>query len=300
MKLSTRNLLLTAATLLIFLGFSTAEDRVKTQMLKPGQVTKIKTSLNHISTLVLPEPIISAAIGSEQIHIEWHDNRVLVQPMKNGVSTNLFVWTANNVAMYEILPAGDEEAMSYMVEQMLPALPTPTDPDPEEVLIQTDGVLSNAIANYRNIQSDRLATGNRLLGRYTKDDRCKECLHLRIKRVTEDPHNYYVYVVTENKASHPYRVTDAAVTALRPSFSEDVPARYMNQQISVDALRKMGRFAPEPLQTHGSTLHGPRDLAPGEKAEWVIGFSKPSRTPAVYQFTLQDDDSHPVTATVVF
>jgi hypothetical protein len=68
----------------------------------------------------------------------------------------------------------------------------------------------------------------------------------------------------------------------------------MNQQISVDALREMGSFAPEPLRTHGSTLNAPRDLKAGERAEWIVGFAKPRRTPAVYQLSLPDDEQHPV------
>jgi hypothetical protein len=121
-----------------------------------------------------------------------------------------------------------------------------------------------------------------------------------VTRITEDASSYYVRVVAENKATHPYRLQEPAVTALRPTFSENIADHYMNRQISVDALREMGRFAPEPLRTHGSTLNAPRDLKAGESAEWIVGFAKPGRTPAIYQFSLPDDEKHPVTATVVF
>jgi len=159
---------------------------------------------------------------------------------------------------------------------------------------------SSALANQRLIRSGKLPHGLRFWYRHSGEDHCDECVQLRVTRITEDSSSYYVHVVAENKASHPYRLREAAVTALRPSFSENIPANYLNQQISVDALREMGSFAPESLRTHGSTLNAPRDLKAGERAEWIVGFAKPGRTPAVYQFSLPDDEQHPVTATVVF
>jgi hypothetical protein len=159
---------------------------------------------------------------------------------------------------------------------------------------------ASALANQRLIRSGKLPHGLRFWYRHSGEDHCDACVELRVTRITEDASSYYVRVVAENKAMHPYRLQEPAVTALRPTFSENIADHYMNRQISVDALREMGRFAPEPLRTHGSTLNAPRDLKAGESAEWIVGFAKPGRTPAIYQFSLPDDEKHPVTATVVF
>jgi hypothetical protein len=256
--------------------------------------------LNHITIIELPEPVVSYSIGSDSIRVEYHDNRVLLKPTKPNVSTNLFVWTATSHSVYEILPSGDPATMSYVLDQVFPVPPPTPEPSHEEVEKQTDTMYSSALANQRLIRSGKLPHGLRFWYRHSGEDHCDECVQLRVTRITEDSNSYYVQVVAENKAAHPYRLREAAVTALRPSFSENIPAHYMNQQISVDALREMGSFAPEPLRTHGSTLNAPRDLKAGERAEWIVGFAKPGRTPAVYQFSLPDDERHPVTATVVF
>ncbi len=299
MKLPTR-ILLSSVMFLMLIGVSAADTQITTEVIRPGKVERVATALNHISIIELPEPIVSYSIGNDSIRVEYHDNRILIKPTKPNVSTNLFVWTATSHSVYEILPAGDPAAMSYTLKQVFPVQPPPLEPSREEVEKQTDSMYSSALANYRPIRSSNPPHGLRFWYRHSGEDQCDECMRLRVTRVTEDASSYYVYMVAENKADHPYRMRDVAVTALRPTFSENIPAHYMNQQISVDALREIGRFAPEPLRMHGSTLNGPRDLKGGDRAEWIVGFAKPARTPAVYQFNLPDDEQHPVTATVVF
>jgi hypothetical protein len=300
MKLPPKSLL-SVAMFLGLIGSSVADTHISTEVIQPSKVERVATSLNHVTIIQLPEPVVSISIGSNLVRVEYHDNRVLIEPTKPNISTNLFVWTANSHSVYEIMPAGDPGTMSYMLDHVFPTQPPPPDPSPEEIEKQSDTMYSGALAAFRPIQSDKLSHGTRFWDHFSGDDhQCKDCVHLRVKRVTEDAGNYYIYVVAVNSASHPYRLRDATVTALRPTFSENIPARYMNQQISVDALREIGRYAPEPLRIHGSTLNAPRDLKPGERAEWIVGFTKPARTPAVYQLSLPDDEQHPVTATVVF
>ena len=303
MKLPNR-ILLSAAMFLTLIGVSVGDTNIAThiatEVIQPDKVARVATALNHITIIELPEPVVSLSIGSDSIRVEYHDNRVLIKPTKPNISTNLFVWTATSHSVYEILPAGDPAAMSYVLDQVFPVQPPPPEPSREEVEKQTDILYSSALANIRPIRSGKLPHGLRFRYRHSGEDRCEECVQLRVTRVTEDSSSYYVSVMAENKATHPYRLREVVVTALRPSFSENIPAHYLNQQISVDAMREIGSFAPEPLRTHGSTLNAPRDLKAGEQAEWIVGFAKPGRTPAVYQLSLPDDGQHPVTATVVF
>jgi hypothetical protein len=299
MKLPTR-ILISAAMLLMLIGAGAADTHITTDVIQQRKVTRVATALNHVTIIELPEPVVSYSIGSDSVRVEYHDNRVLIKPTKPNVSTNLFVWTATSHTVYEILPAGDPAAMSYVLDQVFPAPPPAPEPSREEVERQTDTMYASALANQRLIRSGKLPHGLRFWYRHSGEDHCDACVELRVTRITEDASSYYVRVVAENKATHPYRLQEPAVTALRPTFSENIADHYMNRQISVDALREMGRFAPEPLRTHGSTLNAPRDLKAGESAEWIVGFAKPGRTPAIYQFSLPDDEKHPVTATVVF
>src|SRR5271157_1419884 len=119
---------------LAFPGLIVAEQPISPQLLERSQVTRVATALNHVSIIQLPEPILSAAVGSDGIRMEWHDNRVLIEPLKPGVTTNLFVWTARTRTSYEILSAGDAAHMSYLIDEVFPpSLPPPPGPSPDEV-----------------------------------------------------------------------------------------------------------------------------------------------------------------------
>ena len=123
MKLPNR-ILLSAAMFLMLIGVSVGDinpaTHIATEVIQPDKVTRVATALNHITIIELPEPVVSLSIGSDSIRVEYHDNRVLIKPTKPNVSTNLFVWTATSHSVYEILPAGDPTAMSYMLDRVFP------------------------------------------------------------------------------------------------------------------------------------------------------------------------------------
>ena len=205
MKLPTR-ILISAAMFLMSIGVSAADTHIATEVIQPGKVTRVATALNHITIIELPEPVVSYSIGSDSIRVEYHDNRVLLKPTKPNVSTNLFVWTATSHSVYEIIPAGDPATMSYVLDQVFPAPPPTPEPSREEVERQTDTMYASALANQRLIRSGKLPHGLRFWYRHSGEDHCDACVELRVTRITEDASSYYVRVVAENKATHPYRL----------------------------------------------------------------------------------------------
>ena len=107
-------------------GQIAAEESIHVHLLEPAcPGDRVATALNHVSIIQFPEPILSAAIGSDGIRMEWHDNRMLIQPLKPGIATNLFVWTARTRTSYEILPGGDPALMSYLIDEVFPPPPPP-------------------------------------------------------------------------------------------------------------------------------------------------------------------------------
>ena len=69
----------------------------------------------------------SAAAGSSDFQIERQENRVFVKPMRPGVSTDLFVWTASRRFVYE-LETQEVKNMNFAIDN--PAPPAPHDPPP--------------------------------------------------------------------------------------------------------------------------------------------------------------------------
>ena len=87
------------------------------QPVNPNGVTPVHTSLDHISILELPEKITRVAAGSDAVQVEWHDNNVFIKPVKNGLATNLMVWTEHQFSSYELVAPGP---VSEMTSALLP------------------------------------------------------------------------------------------------------------------------------------------------------------------------------------
>lgn len=44
-------------------------------------VELIATALGHVSVVQVPELVENVALGSAQVHVEWHGNSVLIEPV---------------------------------------------------------------------------------------------------------------------------------------------------------------------------------------------------------------------------
>ena len=203
MKLPIR-ILLSVAMILGLIGASVADSHISTEVIQPGKVERVATSLNHVTIIQLPEPVVSISIGSNLVRVEYHDNRVLIEPTKPNVSTNLFVWTATSHSVYEIMPAGDPGKMSYMLDQVFPVPPPPPDPSPEEMEKQTDTMYTGRAGNLSPDPERQVAAMVSISGTaFGRGPKCKDCVQMRVTRVAEDSDSYYIYVVAENTASTP-------------------------------------------------------------------------------------------------
>ena len=70
-------------------------QRIDTQKADSQKVVRVSTALNHLSVIELAEPVVEVAAGSSSYKIEWRENKVFVQPLDQGATTNLFIWTAS-------------------------------------------------------------------------------------------------------------------------------------------------------------------------------------------------------------
>ena len=58
------------------------------------------------------EPVTTLAVGdADTFQIERHEDKVFIKPLQQGVSTNLFVWTASRELSYELDPSGSLSSM---------------------------------------------------------------------------------------------------------------------------------------------------------------------------------------------
>jgi hypothetical protein len=81
-----------------------------------SQIRHIETSLNHLTVLEFGESVTTLAIADpDSFQVERHDDKVFVKPLREGVSTNLFVWTASRELSYELDPVGKLATMDVLV-----------------------------------------------------------------------------------------------------------------------------------------------------------------------------------------
>src|SRR3989449_9998303 len=116
----------TMATTLLMLILAVPLQRIETQYPDRAKVTRVETALNHLTVIELAEPVTLAAAGSPLFKIERRDNKVFIQPLEEGSSTNLFVWTGSGRWSYELVPAASPATMHFAIDQKVP--PSPQSP----------------------------------------------------------------------------------------------------------------------------------------------------------------------------
>src|SRR5437667_6872427 len=100
-------------TIVLMLALAGKPQRIETQYPDRSKVTRVETAMNHLTVIELAEPVTLAAAGSPLFKIERRDNKVFIQPLEEGSSTNLFVWTAAGRWSYELVPAVSPATMHF-------------------------------------------------------------------------------------------------------------------------------------------------------------------------------------------
>lgn len=270
------------------LAFSaTAQQQMSTHIVNQGEVIKVATTLNHVSVIQLPEPVLSAVIGSEAVQMEYRGDTVLVKPLLDNIKTDLFVWTASTRTTYELTPAADG-AGSYVINEKFPA-PPPPPPTPStlELEVAHDQLYDPLLLSTRTIKPLKVKASFSLAPQ------------LLVTEVASDYNSYFVKLKVFNGTAHAYRVSPVTVNHIEPLFGARMALLSMNQQLSEKKFASVLRYDSARLSTHGSTLVT-HDMRPGETYEWVVGVHKPEHSPAMYEFALPVDGDTAVRAVAVF
>jgi hypothetical protein len=154
-------------------------QRIELQPADRAVVKRVETAMNHLTVIELAEPVTLAAAGSPLFKIERQGNKVLIQPIEEGVSTNLFIWTNSGRFTYELVPAQSIETTHFAIDQQaeLPAQPAEVKPanNPatlaDEILRFGNPIRNAAPRSFVQqpevVISDVLQKADRLLIRYT-------------------------------------------------------------------------------------------------------------------------------------
>jgi hypothetical protein len=263
------------------------------QTVTQHQIQHVATSLNHLTVLEFGEPVTTLAAGApDDFEIERHGDKVFVKPLRDGVSTNLFVWTATREISYELDPAGQLAAMDVLIRTAPAANPTDSaqtsaEPSDEEIRRIASLVLSQEMLGVEDIARD---ASKPQAGR----------VEVALDQVYRTRDQLFIRYSIANLTSSPFRVT-------APEVSSPLPAE---RPISLVSLRDH-QLAPKTFSAFKAKQSASvpvlraecanPDLAPGEKTAGVISFqSRAGDAPRLYEFSFGADQGGPLRVEAVF
>lgn len=260
-----------------------------------NQVQHIETSLNHLTVIDLGEPVLTLAIADpDAFQIERHDDKVFLKPLREGVSTNLFVWTASRQLTYEIDPAGDLAKMNVIVRnapqpaqhgtsQRAEDHQTPSD---EEIQKIASLVLTQALMGTEDIARESGKTA-------------ASTVNVELEEVFRSKDSLYVRYTITNLSPSPFRITTPDVNEPLPTEQPISLLSLRDRQLSAQtfAAFKAKPGASVPVVSAESQV---KDLAPGQKATGVVSIrGTQGNPPQLYQLHFGDNQAGPVTVEVV-
>lgn len=264
----------------------------RAQTTTQSQIRHIETSLNHLTVLEFGEPVTTLAIADpDNFQVERHDDKVFVKPLKDGVSTNLFIWTASRELSYELDPAGQLSAMDVLVRNAPVGISHATteasaEPSDAEIRKIASLVLTQTMLGVENIAHDPAKrTTDRVEVRLEQIYRAKDRLYIR-------------YSVT-NLTKISFRVTTPDIDSLQPTAQPISLLSLKDHQISSQTFAsfkaKPGTSLPV-LQGESMT----RDLAPGEDTTGVVSIAHGTgNQPQIFQLNFGADQAGPLKVQVV-
>ena len=273
----------THTILLIVLAAAAAGAQTTSQT----QIRHIETSMNHLTVIEFGEQVTTLAIADpDSFQIERHEDKVFVKPLREGVSTNLFVWTASRELSYELDPAGQLAAMDVLVRTE-PA-PNPhanaqaaAEPSDAEIRKIASLVLTQAMMGVEDIAHD-------------SDKRRADRVQVNFEQVYRTKDRIYIRYSVVNQTQAPFRVTMPDVCAPIPTERPVSLMSLKDHQISSQTFAAFKATQVSGLQVMQAESAA-RDLAPGEKTTGVISIgSSAGNPPQIYQLNFGADQNGPL------
>ncbi len=236
--------------------------------LSANKITHVGTALNHLTVLEFQEPVALAAAGSTDFQIERQENKIFVKPLKSGVSTNLFVWTASHRFNYELEPAREVKDMNFAIDNSVTAVKPAVDPQVQLDQL-ADMMLTRAFLGAEPIDSASISTAEGRVG-------------VRIERVFRTKNSLYVHYSIENRSKNSYHVAAPSAYQLQVTRSAISLPVLEHRQLDQQIVRKLGDLKELALPI-GHAEAKPEDLSPGESANGVIAIRRDLTSPVVLQ-----------------
>lgn len=261
----------------------TETANAQTPAVAPAEVTHLKTALDHITVLEFDEPVMQAAAGSPAYNIEWHNNKLLIKPMKAGAATDLFVWTASRRYAYELDLPGEVKNMTIALDT---STPKPVETKDEAMALVADMALTHALMGSERVNN-----------RSVKDQKSR--VVVRIEAVFESSNSTYVRFAIKNLTDHPYRVTAPEVHQLVAPNPQVSLLSFERTQLDDNTLKKVDVRQRSPLVL-ASAQFKLTDVSPGDETHGVVVLRQRFPATTVLELAFPNSGEHHVAGTFVY
>jgi hypothetical protein len=174
---------LLSCILVLALVIPVSGQRIAIQRADRSAVRRVETTLNHLTVIELAE-----AAGSPSYKIERQGNKVLIQPIEENASTNLFIWTASGRFSYELVPATSIETTDFAIDQ-------------EAFKVDTNNSSARNDDSRTPVRMDEKIAEREQVVRITEVLREGEHLHIRYKADTSAPPAVFELTSPRSRAS---------------------------------------------------------------------------------------------------
>jgi hypothetical protein len=262
------------------------------QTTNQNQVRHVETTLNHLTVLEFGEPVSTIAVAdTDSFRVEHHDDKVFIEPLREGVATNLFIWTESRQLTYELDPAGQLATMDVLIRTEPAPKPhnvanAPAEPSDAEIRKMASLVLTQAMMGVQDVSHD---------GSKSIPDR----VQVDLEQVYRAKDQLYIRYSITNQTKEPFRLTTPDVSAPLPTQLPISLLSLRNHQLSTQTF---DAFKAKPGSTftvvQAESLG--HDLAPGQKTTGVLSVGSPQgNPPQILQLKFGSDHGKPLTVEAV-
>jgi hypothetical protein len=231
-------------------------------------VVHVATALNHLTVLEFHEPVTMAAAGSSDFQIERQENKVFVKPVKAGVSTDLFVWTASTRFTYELETTAEVKNMNFAIDTSAPA------PDSRSVVNSPTDQVADMMLTRAFLGSIDIMPVNGWL---------PENEHVvRVEQIFRSRSSIYVHYTIENRSGQSYRIIAPVAYELRASHPAISLPSLVHRQLDDHLVGELHHTESVSLPiAHAESAAV--ELAPGQRTEGVVAIRQDLNSPTVVQ-----------------
>ena len=262
------------------------------QTTSQNQVRHVETSLNHLTVLEFGEPVSTIALAdTDSFRVEHHDDKVFIEPLREGTATNLFIWTESRQLTYELDPAGQLATMDVLIRtepapKPHPGTPASVEPSDAEIRKMASLVLTQTMMGVQDVSHD---------GSKSIPDR----VQVDLEQVYRAKDQLYIRYSITNQTKEPFRLTTPDVSAPLPTQLPISLLSLRNHQLSTQTF---DAFKAKPGSTftvvQAESLG--HDLAPGQKTTGVLSIGSPQgNPPQLFQLNFGSDQGKPLTVEAV-